>query len=128
MTNPAPKTSFAANEPVVVSAFVAWLFSVLGAEIIGHTDLVTSADWGTLSTILVPVVSGVVLAAIAWVTRRFVTPAWKVVTGWLNFAHLPPEVVQKTAYDALVQEIKSLAASHPELAHMLQEILAHEAT
>jgi 2',3'-cyclic-nucleotide 2'-phosphodiesterase (5'-nucleotidase family) len=73
------KTSLASQEPVVVGAAVAWLLAQVGAIVVGHTHVVTDAQWGSVATYLTPIVSAAVLAAVAWVTRQFTVPAAKVV-------------------------------------------------
>lgn len=71
------KTGFVANEPVIVGHFILWLFVNLGAFVVGHTHLFTTAQWDSLTTGLVPFVTAIVLGIIGTFLRTKVTPAWK---------------------------------------------------
>jgi hypothetical protein len=110
---PAEKTGFVANEPVIVSHFVLWLFVNAGAFVVGHTHIVTSAQWDSLTTGLVPVVSAVVLGLIATVVRKYVSPAWKALSGGLSNAGIP--VPSNQQLDDIAQQIyESLLVKHAQ--------------
>jgi lysylphosphatidylglycerol synthetase-like protein (DUF2156 family) len=86
------ESGFAKNEPVVVGHFVLWLLVNAGAFVVGHTHLVTQAQWDSLATGLVPTITAVILGAIALVMRRYVTPAWKKVSDVLDLNSQPVSV------------------------------------
>lgn len=83
-----PQKSFAAREPVLVAAFVVWLFTNVGSYLVAHSHNLVSADqWQQFSTWGVPAVSAGILALGAWVLRTKVTPWWKAIQGrypWLG--------------------------------------------
>jgi hypothetical protein len=89
--NTPAKTGLVANEPVLVGTLVIWLFSFVGSLVIGHTGLIDQHSWSTLSSVLVPVVSALVLAGIGYVTRKFVSPAWKKIEHTAISLGLTPE-------------------------------------
>lgn len=125
MTTPTPASnSFVSREPVVVAAAVAWLFSFVGSLILGHTSLITSTQWSSLSTILVPVVSALILGAVTWVTRKYVAPAWKLLTGVTHTAGIPDKFLIELAANGVTTELKALAAKNPELAKLLAAVEA----
>lgn len=110
--DPTPQPGF--SEPVIVAGVVLWLLTQLGAVLVGHTHWIQQSQWDTLVTTLVPIVSAAVIGVITWITRRFVSPAWKVVGGdlskwgfpvptdaqlesWANDLWLAFQVKQKTA-------------------------------
>jgi hypothetical protein len=65
------------KEPVVAGYIVVWILANVGALLIGHTHLVDSATWSSLSTSVTPVLTGLVLAGLSWLTRRVVEPIFK---------------------------------------------------
>ncbi len=103
MTTPTNKTGFVANEPVIAASIATWLVSVVGTIVLGHTDLITSDQWGSLATILVPLIAGVILTGVAWVTRKVVTPAWKAVSAQTVKVGVSPELL--TQLEAKVDEV-----------------------
>lgn len=109
MTNPTSvKSGLVSNEPVLVGAFVTWLFTVLGTFILGHTDLVTSTQWSSLSSFLIPVISALVLGVIATVVRKYVTPFWKSVTGVagkVGITEAELDAAVKAAVDAAIAKL-----------------------
>lgn len=82
-------STFSSREPVVLAALivgpVTWLLTNIGALIVGHTHLVTKAQWDSKATTLFPIITAVVVFAltflIAWLVRRVVKPWWKDLTG-----------------------------------------------
>lgn len=110
MTTP-EKGSLVANEPVLVATFVTWLFTQLGAVVLGHTHLVSSDQWSSLTTALVPIISAVLLGLIGWVTRKYVTPFWKAVQGKINdlgpIAEYVEQKVQEEVEKALQDYLNS---------------------
>lgn len=127
-TKPATQhTGFAANEPVVVSAGVAWLFSLLGTYLIGHTDLVTSGTWSALTTVLVPIIAGLVLTGLAWVTRRVVTPAWKFVSTETQKVGIPNELLIQLVEGGVVRELNNLKTRYPQYEAVINQILNEKA-
>lgn len=119
------KTGLVANEPLLVGAFVTWLLSFVGTLILGHTNLITSDQWSSLSTILVPVVSAAIIGAVAWVVRKFVSPAWKVLTKGTHALGIPDAVLEEIALNGVTQEIRDLAANNPTLAKIVAAIEAN---
>lgn len=71
------------NEPVIVAHFVAWLLLQAGLIVVGRFHIVSDTTWSALSSALAPVITGALMAALAWVIRHVVTPAWKAVEGIL---------------------------------------------
>ena len=98
-----PRTGFVENEPVIVGHFVLWLFVNIGAFIVGHTNLVTSDQWNSLTTGLVPFVTAAIVTAIAFVVRKYVSPAWKRVSGELEAHGVPVPTGEQL--DALAEEL-----------------------
>jgi hypothetical protein len=99
MTQP-QSSSFTAEEPVVVGAFVTWLLVQAGAYVVGHTHLITSDQWSALVTFVEPLVTAAVLAGLAALLRAKVTPA----------AHLPAPVVVAPKHAAAPPLITGTAA------------------
>ena len=115
------RTGFVENEPVIVGHFVLWLFVNLGAFIVGHTNLVTSDQWNSLTTGLVPFVTAALLSVIAFVVRKYVSPAWKKVSGELESHGFPIptgdqlDSIAEEIYEAiLVKQIQSAAVAPEE--------------
>jgi len=65
------------KEPVLAGYLAVWVLANLGALIVGHTHLVDSATWTSLATTVTPVLTGLVLGALSWLTRRVVEPIFK---------------------------------------------------
>lgn len=120
------KTGFLANEPLVVGAFVAWLFSVAGTFILGHTDLVSSQDWSNLSTVLVPVIAGLLLTGLTWLTRKVVTPAWKKIETVTEKAGIPDDLLNNLVANGVARELDKLKDSQPVVADVVAGVEAHE--
>lgn len=91
MTTP-NQTGFFSNEPQVVQGVVLWVLTQVGALVLGHTSLVTSQQWSSLTTGLVPILSLIVIGAITLVWRRWLTPAWKVIQTDINRMPFGPEI------------------------------------
>lgn len=123
MTQPTQK-SFVQREPVVVSTVVAWLFSLLGTDLLGHTSLINGDTWSGLTTTLVPVVSALVLAALGYLTRKFVAPAWKLVLEEGKRFGLSEHKVAELVEQGVVTELKNLQHDNPNLAPVIGQILA----
>ena len=122
----APKTGFAANEPVVVGGFVAWLFSLLGTFLIGHTHLITSDTWSALSTTLVPVVSAFALAVVAFVVRRYVQPAWKALTKETQKVGISDALLRQLVENGVVRELAALKKQYPQLSQEIDLLVAQK--
>lgn len=65
------------KEPVIAGYIVVWVLANVGALLIGHTHLVDAATWSGLSTSVTPVLTGLVLGGLSWLTRRVVEPIFK---------------------------------------------------
>lgn len=88
-------TDFAKSEVAIVGGFVAWLFTLAGTIVLGHTDLVTSQQWTTLSSFLVPIIAAAVISGITFVVRKYVTPVFKAVEKDVTKLGLPQETIDK---------------------------------
>lgn len=121
------RNGFVENEPAIVAAFVAWLFANAGAFVVGHTHLVTNSQWGSLTTGVVPFVTAGVLSVIAFVLRKYVSPAWKVVEGDLGKHGFPTPSTQQV--DDLAEQIYEAFAYKHALAQTVapsEELLASQ--
>jgi hypothetical protein len=114
-TTTVPKTGLT-NEPVLVGAGITWLLSLLGTVIIGHTHLLSSGQWSTLSTTLVPIISAVVLSVVGYVTRKFVTPAWKIVTSDATKAGIPDSFIRSITVDEIDKALSEFRSRFPRAA------------
>lgn len=72
-------TGLVKSEPVLVAHAVAWLLVQAGLIVVGRYHLISGSTWTALASALAPIISAVLLAAMAWLIRRVVTPAWRVV-------------------------------------------------
>lgn len=70
-------TDLIKKEPVLAGYIVVWVLTNLGALVVGHTHVVDSATWTTVATTVTPVLTGLVLGALSWLTRRVVEPLFK---------------------------------------------------
>lgn len=70
-------TDLIKREPVIAGYLAVWILANVGALLLGHTHLVDSATWGTVATAATPVLSGLILGALSWLTRRVVEPLAK---------------------------------------------------
>lgn len=135
MTQPTPApTGFIKNEPVIVSQFVLWVFLNVGAFVVGHTHLITNAQWSSLTSGLVPVVTAVLLGIIGAVVRKYVAPAWKVVSGDLTKWGIPQptaaelDAIAEQIYESLLvkhAQAEAQAAQVPPVEVLAQQVPAH---
>lgn len=65
------------KEPVLAGYLALWILTNVGALLIGHTHLVDSATWTAYATTLTPILTGLILGALSWLTRRVVEPLFK---------------------------------------------------
>lgn len=65
------------KEPVLAGYLAVWILANVGALLLGHTHLVDAATWSGLATSVTPVLSGLILGGLSWLTRKFVTPIVK---------------------------------------------------
>ena len=84
------------NEPVLVGHYVAALIGVAATFLVSH-GVITGHQASSLVQSLAPAATGVALTALGWVTRRYVSPAWKVAEAeasrvGLNISALPQAV------------------------------------
>lgn len=70
-------TGIVKSEPVIVAHAVAWLLLQAGMIVVGRYHLISGATWTAMSSALAPVITAVLLGALAWFIRRVVTPAWR---------------------------------------------------
>lgn len=80
MTGPAhadPNSGLLKAEPVVAAHVAAWLVLNAGVLLVSRYHLATDSQWKVASLELTPIVTAVLLAVLAWLVRRVVTPAWK---------------------------------------------------
>lgn len=130
MTQPAhadPNGGLLKNEPVVVAHFVAWLLLNAGLVLVGRYHVVGTATWNALSSALAPEITAALLALSAWLIRRVVTPAWKLLQGqqasvsqpYDNGGYLRPSMIAQTVdtadADAALAEAANLI-SFPQAA------------
>lgn len=67
------------SEPVLVAHFTAWLLLQGGLIVVGRYHLIGGSSWSALSSALAPAVTAVFLGVVAWLVRRVVTPASKLI-------------------------------------------------
>jgi hypothetical protein len=70
---------FTIDEPVVASSIGLWLVTNVGALLVGRTHLLTDKEWAPLASSITPIVIAAVLAVFAFIVRKVVAPAWKLV-------------------------------------------------
>lgn len=80
MTNPVVTnvvSQLLKKEPVLALSLTVWILTNLGAVLVGHAHLVAAGTWSGVATAVTPVLSGLILGGLAWLTRKFVTPLVK---------------------------------------------------
>lgn len=80
MTNPISANVIATllkKEPVLALGITVWILTNLGALLVGHAHLVDAGTWSGVATTVTPVLSGLILGGLSWVTRKYVEPIIK---------------------------------------------------
>lgn len=105
------RTGFAINEPVIVGHAVLWVLANLGTFVVAHSNhLLSASTWAAFSTGWAPYITAALLTFSAFILRKYVTPAWKTISGDLAKQGFP--VPSTTELDALAEKLYEALANH----------------